>query len=118
MIPVQPQPEPDDFEEKVRKKGLAFLQKVPNPKTEDFKNRDYWCKSLLELYNSYHKICAYSAQWIPYDTGNPSVDYFIPKSEKPELAYEWSNFRLTCSRMNSEKGTYLDVIESFFITSR
>ncbi|MFN9398322.1 MAG: hypothetical protein ACK57R_20260 [Dolichospermum sp.] len=113
MIPVKPQPEPADFDEKVRQPGLVFLSKVPNPKTEDWKKHDYWVKSLPDLYTSYNKICAYSAQWIPRPEGSPSVDHFLPKSPKPELAYEWHNFRLACLSLNQRKGTQLDVIDPF-----
>lgn len=113
MIPIKPQPEPDDFDQKVRKEGKDFLSKVPNPKTKDWKNHDYWRRSLRDLYDACNHICAYSAQWIPYDTGSPAVDHFIPKTVKPELAYEWDNFRLACSKMNSKKHTHLDVIDPF-----
>ncbi|MBD2279723.1 hypothetical protein [Aphanizomenon flos-aquae] len=113
MIPIKPQPEPDDFDEKVRQPGLAFLSKVPNPKTEDWKNYDYWRRSLPDLYTSYNKICAYSAQWIPRPEGSPTVDHFLPKSPKPELAYEWHSFRLACLSLNQRKGTQLDVIDPF-----
>jgi hypothetical protein len=98
VIPIKPQPEPDDFDQKVRQPGLAFLSKVPNPKTKEW--RDYWVKSLPDLYKSYNKICAYSAQWISRPEGNPTVDHFLPKSAKPELAYEWHNFRLACLTLN------------------
>jgi hypothetical protein len=111
VIPIKPQPEPDDFDEKVRKPGLAFLSKVPNPKTKEW--RDYWVKSLPDLYKSYNKICAYSAQWISRPEGSPTVDHFLPKSAKPELAYEWHNFRLACLTLNNKKGTELDVIDPF-----
>ena len=36
-------------------------------------------------------------------TGNASVDHFLPKSTRPDLAYEWSNFRLAAARYNSRK---------------
>lgn len=113
MIPIKPQPEPDDFDEKVRKPGLAFLSKVPNPKTKDWKNRDYWRRSLRDLYDACNHICAYSAQWISRPEGSPTVDHFLPKSAKPELAYEWHNFRLACLTLNNKKGTELDVIDPF-----
>ena len=115
MIPIKPQPEPDDFDEKVRKEGKYFLSKVPNPKTKDWKNRDYWRRSLRDLYDACNHICAYSAQWIPYDTGSPAVDHFIPKTVKPELAYEWDNFRLICSKINTNKGIKKEIIDPFFL---
>jgi 5-methylcytosine-specific restriction endonuclease McrA len=113
VIPVKPQPEPDDFDEKVRKPGLDFFKKVPNPKTNDWEKAAYWRESLSNLYDAYNHICAYSAQWIPIDTGSPTVDHFIPKSKKSEWAYEWHNFRLACSKMNSKKHTHLDIIDPF-----
>jgi hypothetical protein len=115
VIPIKPQPEPDDFDEKVRKEGKYFLSKVPNPKTKDWKNRDYWRRSLRDLYDACNHICVYSAQWIPYDTGSPAVDHFIPKTVNPELAYEWDNFRLICSKMNSIKGIKTEIIDPFFL---
>ncbi len=59
MIPVKQQPEPTDFESKVRSKGVGFLQTVPRPKTWD--NREYWRESLKDLYGAYNQVCAYSA---------------------------------------------------------
>ena len=113
MIPIRQQPEPTDFESKVRSKGVAFLQTVPRPKTWD--NREYWRESLKDLYGAYNQICAYSAQWIPWIEGSPTVDHFIPKSVKPELAYEWSNFRLSCLKMNARKRDFQDVLDPFQI---
>ncbi|MDD1429409.1 hypothetical protein MEO94_34325 [Dolichospermum sp. ST_sed9] len=115
MIPIKPQPEPDDFDEKVRQPGLAFLSRFPNSNNKDYENNKatYWRESLSDLYDAYNNICAYSAQWIPFDTGSPAVDHFIPKSKEHKSAYEWNNFRLTCSKMNSKKHTHLDVIDPF-----
>ncbi|TAE56905.1 MAG: hypothetical protein EAZ87_17265 [Nostocales cyanobacterium] len=111
MIPVQFQPEPDDFDEKVRNPGLAFLSKVRTPKTEDWQKGAYWQKSLDDLCKSYSRICAYSAQWIPRTEGSPTVDHFLPKSKKPEWAYEWDNFRLACLKLNARKRDSLDIID-------
>lgn len=113
MIPVQPQPEPADFSEKVREKGAAFLRKVPHPKTPDWVNKEYWQASLDDLCEAYERICAYSAQWIPRTEGSPTVDHFIPKSVKPEWAYEWHNFRLACLKLNTRKRDYQDVLDPF-----
>lgn len=113
MIPVQQQPEPKDFESKVRAKGRKFLRQVSRPKT--WENREYWRESLKDLYEAYNKVCAYSAQWIPRTEGSPTVDHFIPKSVKPELAYEWSNFRLSCLKMNARKRDFQDILDPFQI---
>lgn len=116
MIPVQEKPEPIDFESKVRAKGRNFLQQVPCPKNWD--NREYWRNSLKDLYKAYNGVCAYSAQWIPETEGSPTVDHFIPKVFKPELAYEWSNFRLSCLKMNARKKDFQDVLDPFQIQYR
>jgi hypothetical protein len=113
MIPVQLKPEPSDFNTKVRLKGLAFLEKEPNPKK--WKNRDYWTKSIIDLRHSYSSICAYSSTWIPEVQGTPTVDHFEPKSIAPGKAYEWSNFRLSCHLLNTRKGDYQDVLDPFDI---
>lgn len=113
MIPVRQQPEPTDFESRVRAKGVAFLQKVPRPQA--WENREYWRDSLKDLYRAYDEVCAYSAQWIPRIEGSPTVDHFIPKSVRPELAYEWSNFRLSCLKMNARKRDFQDVLDPFQI---
>jgi len=113
VIPVQQQPEPPGFESKVRSKGVAFLQTVPQPKA--WNNREYWRKSLQDLYRAYNGVCAYSAQWMPSTVASPTVDHFIPKSAKPELAYEWDNFRLSCLKMNARKRDFQDILDPFQI---
>lgn len=114
MIPIQAQPEPADFETKVRAKGAEFLAVDPNPTI--WTNREYWQDALPELYELYSHVCAYTALWIPRNEGVASVDHFIPKSAVPAEAYEWRNFRLTSLKMNSRKREFRDVIDPFVIT--
>ena len=104
MIPVQPQPEPSDFSERVREPGASFLAEVPRPTSKQW--REYWTKVLPDMRKAYKGICAYSAQWISPDTGSHSIDHFRPKSLHPELAYEWRNYRYVSSKFNSRKGTH------------
>jgi hypothetical protein len=113
VIFVKQRPEPIDFDSKVRAKGVVFLQIDPRPKV--WNNREYWRESLKDLHEAYNKVCAYSAQWIPSIQGSPTVDHFIPKSMKPELAYEWNNFRLSCLKMNARKRDFQDVLDPFQI---
>jgi len=105
VIPVSRQNEPCDFSTLVRIPGQKFLKKVPRPTAQQWKHREYWQKILPEMRSAYHQVCAYCATWIPYSTGNHAVDHFIPKSVRPSLAYEWSNYRYVSSRFNSRKGT-------------
>ena len=62
--------------------------------------------------NAYREICAYSCFRL-YPTGGATVDHLVPKSRAPELAYEWCNFRLSCSVMNSRKRDFEDVLDPF-----
>lgn len=111
MIPVQEQPEPDDFAEKVGWPGADFL--AQNARPSSWKNREYWRRAIPDLYISYSGICAYCAEWIPRNTGTATVDHFIPRAIEPALAYQWSNFRLASLLYNARKGDYDDVLDPF-----
>ncbi len=116
MIPIRPQPEPISFDQLVRKKGKLFLRKFSNskPPIEELEKRNYWKHIRKDLYDAYDGICAYSAHWIPF-TDNPNVDHYLPKSIRPDLAYEWNNYRLACSYANTLKKDFQDVLDPFQI---
>ena len=101
------------FNARVRVPGEKFLASLSGSAKINWAKRDYWRRSLVELYKAYGGICAYSAQWIPSGTGNYSVDHFLPKASRPDLAYEWSNYRLVCLRLNGRKSNYTDVLDPF-----
>ncbi len=119
MLRIIPQPEPAEFDAKVRQKGLIHLaaKKIditqPLPSKTEITN--YWVDCLDDLYNSYSGVCAYVAVHFERVTGNGSVDHFAAKSARADLAYEWSNYRLSCSRMNSRKNKYDDVLDPFVV---
>ena len=135
MIRVEPQPEPPDFDEKVRKPGLRTLAELrgqltstrrgpkrkvkENIKSKDL--RDYWTRCLGDLHVAYRGICAYSCLYIPHVVGSKTTDHYSAKmtkiSPKLEDAYEWSNYRLACGLMNTRKGTKA-VIDPFSIEGR
>jgi hypothetical protein len=116
VIHVEQQPEPNDFNQKVRVPGCNFLENTPKSQGRNaWKNHEYWQESLTDLYKAYHHICSYTAAWIPYPEGSRTVDHFIPKSVEPEKAYEWSNFRLSCARANTWKGVHQDILDPFQI---
>lgn len=119
MLYVTPQPEPASFDDKVRQRGLVYLRALgidlTKPLPEDVKLKDYWRSSLDDLYTSYDGICAYLAIHFERITGGGSVDHFAAKSRHAGLAYEWSNYRLACTRMNSRKNHYDDVLDPFEI---
>jgi len=117
MIHVAAQPAPTSFDAEVRQKGLAWLRKkkialdqaLP-PKTTI---EPYWRHCLDDMHKSYNGCCAYLAIYFERVTGGGSVDHFIAKSERADLAYEWSNYRLACSMMNSRKRGFDDVLDPF-----
>ncbi|WP_375742528.1 hypothetical protein NR800_26320 [Corallococcus interemptor] len=41
------------------------------------------------------------------------MDHLLPKSKWRALAYEWSNYRLACGRMNARKNDSEDVLDPF-----
>ncbi len=119
MIPVEPQPEPADFDAKVRRKGLKHLrdrglllgQPLP-PKTII---TAYWRDCLDQMHADYSGVCAYLAVFFERVMGAGSVDHFIAKSALAGRAYDWDNYRLACSTMNSRKWNYDDVLDPFEI---
>ncbi len=117
MIHVDEQPEPAGFDEKVRQRGRAHLEQEgialdePLPVHADI--RPFWRACLDGLYRSYQGTCAYLAVHFERATGGASVDHFIAKSKKAGLAYEWRNYRLACTMMNSPKREYADVLDPF-----
>ncbi len=109
MIHVEPQPEPPAFDDQVRKPGLRALARG----TAELP--DHWRACLGDLHQRYRGICAYLCVFIPPATGARSVEHFAPKSKHRDLAYEWTNYRLVCSRMNGRKGDFEDVLDPFEI---
>src|SRR5882724_1219801 len=113
MIRVIAANEPAIFDAAVRVPGqeyLASLASIEDARTND---HPYWRRTLRELHTSYGGICAFTCHWIPYDVGNDTVEHFIPKSVYPSLAYEWSNYRLVCGRLNGRKRDSQDVVDPF-----
>jgi len=119
MIHVDAQPEPDSFDSEVRQKGVAWLKKkniaLDQPLPSKTEIETYWRSCLDDLHTSYKGNCAYLSIFFDQVTGGGSVDHFIAKSKRADLAYEWSNYRLACSRMNSRKRDFDDVLDPFEI---
>lgn len=104
MIHIDLQPEPEAFNDEVRRPGNEFLEKCPHPVGDDWRKNRYWNRCSDDLYREYNGICAYTGQWFSKSVSSVSVDHFLPKSIYPEMAYEWENYRLTYQMMNSFKG--------------
>ena len=120
MIPVAAQPEPPSFDQRVRQPGLAWLHEQgimldhTLPANTTFK--PFWRECLGDLHQVYGGICAYLCVFVPRVTGGIGVDHYVAKSRSAGLAYEWGNYRLACSAMNSRKRDFADVLDPFFLT--
>ena len=126
MIPIEPAPEPPDFDRTVRQPGLRAVAELvgeapqrragkPFDQVADSRNMipaasfpSYWREALDDLQAAYDRVCAYLCVRISTD---PSVDHYVAKSRRWDLVYEWSNYRLAC--VNSYKGEYEDVLDPF-----
>lgn len=136
MMRVAPAPEPPDFDHKVRQPGLRALRELigdPNapkrtgPKRKPVASRfedipvgalekaAFWTEALGDLRRSYKNLCAYLGMKIHWGTGAATVDHFLPKSKHQRLAYEWSNFRLSCATVNLFKDQEENILDSFEI---
>ena len=121
MIPVRLQPEPADFDQRVRQPGRDWLtshgialDEAP-PKASDLPN--YWTRSNKQLWLAYSGVCAYLAIFFEWVTGASSTDHFIAKSKHAGDAYEWNNYRLSCLGPNRNKGKFEDVLDPIGIQS-
>lgn len=117
MIYIEPQPEPENFNRTVRQKGLAYLNEsnidLNKPLPPNTKVSPFWRECMLDLHSSYKGICAYMGVYFEAVLGGTSVDHFIAKSSNAGLTYEWSNYRLACTTMNSRKNKFDDVLDPF-----
>lgn len=122
MIPVKIATPPQDFDSRVKTKGLNAIAELVGetptqkrrgpPRTKFYKTRDEippeefpprWRDVLPDMLDKYNRICAYLCLYIERATANPTVDHVFPKSKRWDLVYEWSNYRLACALMNSKK---------------
>ncbi|MEA5058962.1 hypothetical protein SDC9_103207 [bioreactor metagenome] len=117
MIPVTMQPEPSSFDADVRQRGNAFLTTCPTPTNKLWPKHAYWKYASDDLYRAYGGICAYTGEWFSRTSTSVSVDHFIPKSINPNLAYEWSNYRLTTQKANGNKANQTGIADPFSISS-
>ena len=119
MMRVSPAPEPDAFDGDVRQRGLRDLERLAKDyagSKEAIPSSEfppYWRECLDDLMASYHRICSYLCLYIPRGTGARSVDHMVPKSLAWDRVYEWDNYRLACSLMNSRKGDAVHVLDPF-----
>ncbi len=115
MIPVFLQNAPQSFAANVNTPGLSWLalNKIPlaGKPPKGTKLPPLWRKSLGDLHAAYGGICAYLCIYIEIVGGGASADHYIAKSKAPWQAYDWDNYRLAYSNMNSRKRDYSNVLD-------
>ncbi len=95
MIHFDRVPEPSDFDENARNKGILWLEINPDAT----RPRDYWSPFKPKLASGFKHLCAYSAMYEPVG----SVDHYISVTTDRMLAYEWSNYRFASEWINKSK---------------
>ena len=119
MIHVEPQPEPPTFDKMVRQPGLSHLKRsnisLDQPLPSGTTIEPFWRSCLEDLYNAYNGVCTYLCVFFERVAGAGSVDHFVAKSRRPGLAYEWDNYRLACTTINSRKWIYDDLLDPFAV---
>ena len=106
MIPVAPVPEPAGFDEGARKPGQHWLLENPNAE----RLRDLWSPFRGALAAGFSKRCGYTAMLELAGT----VDHFESVKQRPDLAYEWSNYRFAAQWINSAKRTKI-VLDPYLV---
>ena len=128
MIPVRCAPKPEWFDEHVAIPGDIAIQirvgKIPHDgaplqrtykcpeeiPTDEFpaiwrRKRIIDGKNTIDhMMDAYGQYCAYLGLRIESGTGSPTIDHFIPISRDWKRVYDWYNYRLCSSRVNSKKG--------------
>lgn len=119
MIPVTPAKEPDVFNAGARQPGQKWLAdngidaSKPPPKPSALPA--YWQRASRELWDAYNGVCAYLCIFFDFPLGAHSTEHFVAKSRMAGLAYEWSNYRLSCLGANRRKNRFDDVLDPFEI---
>jgi hypothetical protein len=117
VIPVTLQPEPAEFDTLVRQRGLGWLRDkgwapgAAPPQAGELPT--YWRETNKDLWRAYRGVCAYLCIFFDWGLGAASTDHFVAKSDHAGLAYEWSNYRLSCLGANRRKNRFDDVLDPF-----
>ncbi len=68
--------------------------------------KPFWKQFKYDLAEGFSDLCAYTVIFTP----NGTVDHFLSCRNRPDLAYEWSNYRYAAGWINSSKKTLDDAI--------
>lgn len=96
VIPVAVVGEPDGFDSQCRIPGSKWQRTNPAAK----RPKPLWLPFTADLADGFGNLCGYCALLDP--TGG-TVDHYLSVRARPDLAYEWSNFRFANQAMNASK---------------
>lgn len=136
MMGVAPQSEPPGFHTDIRLAGedilleliggpcrprrgrkravvASTIEAIPAKVLEKSQNA-IWRKAIPDLKRLYNHTCAYLGVRIDEVA---TVDHFRPVSKYQSQAYDWNNFRLSTSLVNTFKGNHEDVLDPFLVQS-
>lgn len=103
MIPVERRPAPAGFEENVREPGLKW---IGGRSHSQMRFPSYWTWCEPHLREAFRTRCGWAAMTITSGV----VEHFISQAEfrveRPELAYDWDNYRYAMPELNSRKGRH------------
>lgn len=101
MIRVERVMTPSEFNRDCRRAGNRWLAANPGRRP-----RPLWVPFTAALAEGFQQRCGYSAVLIQ----NGTVDHFLSWKNRPELTYEWSNYRYADHRLNAKKQNIDDAI--------
>lgn len=101
MIRVGRVAKPSGFDRECRRPGNRWLADNPGRRP-----RALWTPFTAALARGFEQRCGYSAVLIQ----NGTIDHFLSWRNRPELTYEWSNYRYADHRLNARKQTIDDAL--------
>jgi len=109
------QPPPDEFDERCRRRGLAWIeskgpewQRLRDSKGRKLRPPPYWTHLLPQLHQVFQGLCAYTCMFEPRGT----VDHFV-SIERGGDPYDWANFRFAQQWVNSTKQDLAECLDPF-----
>lgn len=101
MIRVAPVAKPKGFDRDCRRPGKLWLGANPGRRPKAL-----WSTFTAALAEGFQQRCGYSAVRIQ----NGTVDHFLSWKNRPDLTYEWSNYRYADHRLNAKMQNLDDAI--------
>jgi hypothetical protein len=103
MIRVPRVPKPRRYDREVKQPGDAWLRANKRAK----RPKDLWSPFLPYLADGFSNLCGYAAMLDP--TGG-TVDHYLSFRSRPDLTYDWTNYRFASQFLNASKKTADDEV--------